>query len=153
MPVKSTSASAVKSTTTRKRRTRKTSQTAAKSVAKVTPTLKTVSVKNVGQSPAKVTPTPKPVSVKKAVKSPAKKVSTRKLKRPAKTVLTLNHYVRDYQSRVKIHNYEFNLFLEDCKKGLQLADNLFAVSMIMLYNLIKYTLMCDSKISGTLNPH
>ena len=103
MPVKSTSASSVKSTTTRKRRTRKTSQTAAKSVAKVTPT-------------------PKTVSVKKAVKSPAKKVSTRKLKRPAKTVLTLNHYVRDYQSRVKIHNYEINLFLEDCKKGLQLAD-------------------------------
>ena len=103
MPVKSTSASSVKSTTTRKRRTRKTSQTAAKSVAKVTPT-------------------PITVSVKKAVKSPAKKVSTRKLKRPAKTVLTLNHYVRDYQSRVKIHNYEINLFLEDCKKGLQLAD-------------------------------
>ena len=103
MPVKSTSASAVKSTSTRKRRTRKTSQTAAKSVAKVTPTLKTVSVKNVGQSPAK-------------------KVSTKKLKRPAKTVLTLNHYKRDFQSRVKIHNYEFNLFLEDCKKGLQLAD-------------------------------
>ena len=103
MPVKSTSASAVKSTSTRKRRTRKTSQTAAKSVAKVTPTLKTVSVKNVGQSPAK-------------------KVSTKRLKRPAKTVLTLNHYKRDFQSRVKIHNYEFNLFLEDCKKGLQLAD-------------------------------
>jgi len=122
MPVKSTSASSVKSTTTRKRRTRKTSQTAANSVAKVTPTLKTVSVNNVGQSPTKVTQTPKPVSVKKAVKSTAKKVSTKKLKRPAKTVLTLNHYKRDFQSRVKIHNYEFNLFLEDCKKGLQLAD-------------------------------
>ena len=103
MPVKSTSASSVKSTTTRKRRTRKTSQTAANSVAKVTQT-------------------PNPVSVKKAVKSTAKKVSTKKLKRPAKTVLTLNHYKRDFQSRVKIHNYEFNLFLEDCKKGLQLAD-------------------------------
>ena len=50
------------------------------------------------------------------------RVTRTKLKRPAKSVLTLNHYVRDYQSRVKIHNYEFNLFLEDCKKGLQLAD-------------------------------
>ena len=49
------------------------------------------------------------------------KVTTTKLKRPAKSVLTLNHYVRDYQSRVKIHNYEFKLFLNDCKKGLQLA--------------------------------
>ena len=50
------------------------------------------------------------------------KVTPKKLKRPAKTVLTLNHYVRDYQSRVKIHNYEFTLFLDDCKKGLQLAN-------------------------------
>ena len=50
------------------------------------------------------------------------KVTTTKLKRPAKSVLTLNHYVRDYQSRVKIHNYEFTLFLNDCKKGLQIAD-------------------------------
>ena len=50
------------------------------------------------------------------------KVTRTKLKRPAKSVLTLNHYVRDYQSRVKIHNYEFTLFLQDCKKGLQLAD-------------------------------
>ena len=50
------------------------------------------------------------------------KVTTTKLKRPAKSVLTLNHYVRDYQSRVKIHNYEFTLFLDDCKKGLQIAD-------------------------------
>tara|TARA_A100000164_G_scaffold181925_1_gene161609 strand:+ start:203 stop:505 length:303 start_codon:yes stop_codon:yes gene_type:complete len=50
------------------------------------------------------------------------KVTPKKLKRPAKTVLTLNHYVRDYQSRVKIHNYEFTLFLNDCKKGLQIAD-------------------------------
>ena len=49
------------------------------------------------------------------------KVTTTKLKRPAKSVLTLNHYVRDYQSRVKIHNYEFTLFLNDCKKGLQLV--------------------------------
>jgi len=49
------------------------------------------------------------------------RVTRTKLKRPAKSVLTLNHYVRDYQSRVKIHNYEFTLFLNDCKKGLQLA--------------------------------
>ena len=78
-----TAATAKRTTTPRKRRTRKVTTTSTKSVTKVTP---------------------------------------KKLKRPAKTVLTLNHYVRDYQSRVKIHNYEFTLFLNDCKKGLQLAN-------------------------------
>ena len=77
-----TAATAKRTTTPRKRRTRKVTTTSTKSVTKVTP---------------------------------------KKLKRPAKTVLTLNHYVRDYQSRVKIHNYEFTLFLNDCKKGLQLV--------------------------------
>ena len=80
MPI---AATAKRTTTPRKRRTRKVTTTSTKSVTKVTP---------------------------------------KKLKRPAKTVLTLNHYVRDYQSRVKIHNYEFTLFLNDCKKGLQIAD-------------------------------
>ena len=78
-----TAATAKRTTTPRKRRTRKVTTTSTKSVTKVTP---------------------------------------KKLKRPAKTVLALNHYVRDYQSRVKIHNYEFTLFLNDCKKGLQIAD-------------------------------
>ena len=78
-----TAATAKRTTTPRKRRTRKVTTTSTKSVTKVTP---------------------------------------KKLKRPAKTVLTLHHYVRDYQSRVKIHNYEFTLFLDDCKKGLQLAN-------------------------------
>jgi len=78
-----TAATAKRTTTPRKRRTRKVTTTSTKSVTKVTP---------------------------------------KKLKRPAKTVLTLNHYVRDYQSRVKIHNYEFTLFLDDCKKGLQIAN-------------------------------
>ena len=78
-----TAATAKRTTTPRKRRTRKVTTTSTKSVTKVTP---------------------------------------KKLKRPAKTVLTLNHYVRDFQSRVKIHTYEFTLFLDDCKKGLQLAN-------------------------------
>ena len=88
-------ASPAKVSTTRKRRTRKVTATPTKSV------------------------TPK---VTRPVKKSVAKVTTKKLKRPAKTVLTLNHYVRDYQSRVKIHNYEFTLFLDDCKKGLQLAN-------------------------------
>ena len=86
-----TAATAKRTTTPRKRRTRKVTTTSTKSVTKVT---------------------------------------TKKLKRPAKTVLTLNHYVRDYQSRVKIHNYEFTLFLNDCKKGLQLVRQ----SSMSLYN-------------------
>ena len=73
----------------------------------------------------KVSTTPRKRRTRKVtttVKKSVTKATPKKLKRPAKTVLTLNHYVRDYQSRVKIHNYEINLFLEDCKKGLQLAD-------------------------------
>ena len=66
----------------------------------------------------KVTTTAKTTPVKKSVT----KATPKKLKRPAKPVLTLNHYKRDFQSRVKIHNYEFNLFVEDCKKGLQLTN-------------------------------
>ena len=63
--------------------------------------------------------TPRVTTTKRNV---TRKVSTKKLKRPAKSVLTFNHYVRDYQSRVKIHNYEFTLFLNDCKSGLQSVD-------------------------------
>ena len=73
----------------------------------------------------KVSTTPRKRRTRKVtttVKKSVTKATTKKLKRPAKPVLTLNHYVRDYQSRVKIHNYEFTLFLEDCKKGLQIAD-------------------------------
>ena len=73
----------------------------------------------------KVSTTPRKRRTRKVtttVKKSVTKATTKKLKRPAKPVLTLNHYVRDYQSRVKIHNYEFTLFLEDCKKGLQLAN-------------------------------
>jgi hypothetical protein len=69
-------------------------------------------------------PTKSNASVKKVTRTKAKtrtRVTTTKLKRPAKSVLTLNHYVRDYQSRVKIHNYEFQQFLNDCKKGIQLV--------------------------------
>ena len=74
---------------------------------------------------AKRTTTPRKRRTRKVTTTTTKsvtKVTPKKLKRPAKTVLTLNHYVRDYQSRVKIHNYEFTLFLDDCKKGLQIAD-------------------------------
>ena len=72
----------------------------------------------------KVSTTPRKRRTRKVtttVKKSVTKATTKKLKRPAKPVLTLNHYVRDYQSRVKIHNYEFTLFLNDCKKGLQLV--------------------------------
>ena len=74
---------------------------------------------------AKRTTTPRKRRTRKVTTTTTKsvtKVTPKKLKRPAKTVLTLNHYVRDYQSRVKIHNYEFTLFLDDCKKGLQLVN-------------------------------
>ena len=74
---------------------------------------------------AKRTTTPRKRRTRKVTTTTTKsvtKVTPKKLKRPAKTVLPLTHYVRDYQSRVKIHNYEFTLFLNDCKKGLQLVS-------------------------------
>ena len=73
----------------------------------------------------KVSTTPRKRRTRKVTTTAKKsvtKATTKKLKRPAKPVLTLNHYKRDFQSRVKIHNYEFNLFVEDCKKGYQLAN-------------------------------
>tara|TARA_B100001250_G_scaffold218459_1_gene187468 strand:+ start:528 stop:860 length:333 start_codon:yes stop_codon:yes gene_type:complete len=82
--------------TTAKKRTRKVTTTAKKSVTKV----------------------------KRTPRKSTSKVTTKKLKRPAKTVLTLNHYVRDYQSRVKIHNYEVQQFMEDLKVGYTLATQL-----------------------------
>ena len=58
---------------------------------------------------------------RKATAKPKARVSKVKaLRRPAKSVLTLNHYKRDFESRVKIHNYEVNALLQDISKGFEL---------------------------------
>tara|TARA_B100000700_G_scaffold19627_1_gene19175 strand:+ start:32 stop:433 length:402 start_codon:yes stop_codon:yes gene_type:complete len=113
MPVKSTASTPAKSTTPRKRRTRKTStkpvlkKTTVESKAfDLTETeLKTVEKMIVASTPKKKA-TPK-----------AKVTRAKKLKRPAKTVLTLNHYKRDFESRMKIHNYEVDALIRDFLKG------------------------------------
>ena len=114
MPVKSKApATPAKATTPRKRRTRKTStkpvlkKTTVESKAfDLTETeLKTVEKMIVASTPKKKA-TPK-----------AKVTRAKKLKRPAKTVLTLNHYKRDFESRMKIHNYEVDALIRDFLKG------------------------------------
>ena len=55
-------------------------------------------------------------------KSTAAKVSTTRTdSRPDVKLLTIQDYWNDIRNRSQIHNYEFTLFLDDCKKGLQLA--------------------------------
>ncbi len=54
---------------------------------------------------------------KKKATPKAKVTRAKKLKRPAKTVLTLNHYKRDFESRMKIHNYEVDALIRDFLKG------------------------------------
>ena len=91
----------------------------------------------------KVTKTEKPVRVTKPVETP-KKVSTKavtsekkvsptksaskpvvdkkptELVKPDVQLITFNQYIQDFKNRVKIHNYEFDLFVKDLKKGYQL---------------------------------
>ena len=58
------------------------------------------------KSPAKVTPTPKTVVVKEVqeIAPPAPK-------------LTFEDYRQDILSRVRIHNYEVNMLVKDLQKG------------------------------------
>ena len=58
---------------------------------------------------------------KAPAKPKAKVTRVKALRRPAKTVLTLNHYKRDFESRVKIHNYEVNALIKDITKGWELV--------------------------------
>ena len=55
---------------------------------------------------AKVIPTEKTVVVTQEIKSA-----------PPAPKLTFNDYREDFQARVKVHNYEFNLFVKDVQKG------------------------------------
>ena len=67
---------------------------------------------------------------KRTRKAPAKpKAKVSKLRRPAKTVLTLNHYKRDFESRVKIHNYEVNALIQDITKGFELLKPYYTATV------------------------
>ena len=103
MPVKSTTApTPAKATTPRKRRSRKTSQTATKATPKA-----------VKKTPvAKVT-----VTSFKGGKVVSKKTT---LKRPSTArLITPQRYVADIQTRWAIHNYEIQELLRDFSKGFK----------------------------------
>ena len=103
MPVKSTTApTPAKATTPRKRRTRKTSQTATKATPKA-----------VKKTPvAKVT-----VTTFKGGKVVAKKTT---LKRPSTArLITPQKYLKDIETRWAIHNYEIQELISDFVKGFE----------------------------------
>ena len=115
---------------------------------KVTPTVKPVSVtKPVVNTTKKVTTTKKPVRVTKPVQITSKKVtktaSTTKsaskpvnvekkvaptpktvveskpeLIKPEVEIISFDSYVQDIKNRIAIHNYEFALFVKDCRFGI-----------------------------------
>ena len=96
---------------------------------KVTKTVKPVSVtKPVAVTPKKVTTTvsptksaSKPVIVEKKVAPTPKTVVEAKpeLIKPEVELISFESYVQDIKNRIAIHNYEFALFLKDCKFGYQ----------------------------------
>jgi len=110
----------VKTTTTRKRRSRK-------STAKVSTTAQRIAAavdKQEAKIEPKVTTTPKPVVVKQEVKSSPKVTTTPKpvvVKEvkiaPPSPKLSLRDYREDLQSRIAIHNYEVNNLINDFQKG------------------------------------
>jgi len=58
-------------------------------------------------------------SVKKTRKVIAKTVKVnRKPRKPTGKIITLSQYWTDLQRRTDIHNYEFYMFIEDIKKGI-----------------------------------
>ena len=116
---------------------------------KVTPTVKPVSVtKPVVNTTKKVTTTKKPVRVTKPVEIAPKKVTTTasttksaskpvivekkvaptpktvveakpELIKPEVELISFESYVQDIKNRLAIHNYEFALFVRDCRNGYQ----------------------------------
>ena len=59
-------------------------------------------------------------SVKRVRKVTAKtvKVKSNRPKKPTGKIITIQQYWTDLQRRTDIHNYEFYMFIEDIKKGI-----------------------------------
>ena len=77
--------------------------------AKTTSTQSTKRSTRRRKSPAKLTTIPS--------KSEAVVVKEEAKVAPPAPKLTFEDYLEDFQSRVKVHNYEFNLFVKDVQKG------------------------------------
>ena len=60
-----------------------------------------------------------PVTKSKTRKVIAKTVKVnRKPRKPSGKIITIQQYVTDLKRRTEIHNYEFYMFVEDIKKGI-----------------------------------
>ena len=60
-----------------------------------------------------------PVTKSKTRKVIAKTVKVnRKPRKPTGKIITLSQYGTDLKRRTEIHNYEFYMFIEDIKKGI-----------------------------------
>tara|TARA_Y200000002_G_scaffold170809_1_gene140949 strand:- start:241 stop:459 length:219 start_codon:yes stop_codon:yes gene_type:complete len=59
-------------------------------------------------------------SVKRVRKVNAKtvKVKSKRPRKPTGKIITLSQYKTDLKRRLDIHNYEFYMFIEDIKKGI-----------------------------------
>ena len=129
---------------TTKRRTSST-KSASKTVIvekKVTPTVKPVSVtKPVVNTTKKVTTTTKsaskPVIVEKKVAPTPKTVVEAKpeLIKPEVELISFDSYVQDIKNRIAIHNYEFALFVKDCRFGINFVTNYLQDSYKKQFNL------------------
>ena len=132
---------------------------------KVTPTVKPVSVtKPVVNTTKKVTTTKKPVRVTKPVEITPKKVTTTasttksaskpvnvekkvaptpkpvveakpELIKPEVELISFESYVQDIKNRIAIHNYEFALFVKDCRFGINFVTNYLQDSYKKQFNL------------------
>ena len=147
-----TKTSSPKRTTKRRTSSTKSASKTAIVEKKVTPTVKPVSVtKPVVNTTKKVTTTKKPVRVTKTVEIAPKKVTTTasttksaskpvivekkvaptpktvveakpELIKPEVELISFDSYVQDIKNRIAIHNYEFALFVRDCRNGYQSAS-------------------------------
>ena len=112
---------------------------------KVTTTKKPVSVtKPVAITPKKVTTTAsttksasKPAIVEKKVAPTPKTVVEAKpeLIKPEVELISFDSYVQDIKNRIAIHNYEFALFVKDCRFGVNFVTNYLQDSYKKQFNL------------------
>ena len=116
-----------------------------KVAVKVTKTEKPVSVtKPVAVTPKKVTKTvsptksaSKPVIVEDKIAPTPKPVVEAKpeLIKPEVKLISFKDYVQDIKNRVAIHNYEFALFIRDCKSGYQTVSQFVVEGYNKQFNL------------------
>ena len=75
------------------------------------------------------------------VKATTVKVRSNRPKKPTGKIITLSQYGTDLKRRLDIHNYEFYMFIEDIKKGINAIipyiDQTVKFSQIQLQRFVK----------------